>query len=347
MCRRAQRHTRGHGAALNSRPLDVAAAGASSLIGEALRRELRTRTAHRSHPCVLGRPRVRARGRRRGGRRGGLCQAAGGFRFRPRAHRLLLRPQQARALAPAAAGQTLAGPLRRLSRVTRGAAGGGADANPGQLALIGRRGRPHPQGPDRAPRQRRGLALATALAPLHAAARLVRADVATYHSVSGAGRGARGTGAREAAALLNGQEPRLRAGATAPALHVLPWWTRSSRRVDTSRSCACNQRSCDCWRPRELVVNATAVRVPVFFGHAMAAHLQFECDLDPAEALRLLQQAPGVSVGSWGSGIRVRHAGRGARGRPGPRRAGAARWHATCVAESVDRGRQCSKVCCN
>jgi aspartate-semialdehyde dehydrogenase len=41
-------------------------------------------------------------------------------------------------------------------------------------------------------------------------------------------------------------------------------------------------------------VNATAVRVPVFFGHAEAVHIETQQPLDAAQAKELLRQAPGI-----------------------------------------------------
>jgi len=43
-------------------------------------------------------------------------------------------------------------------------------------------------------------------------------------------------------------------------------------------------------------VNATAVRVPVFFGHSEAVHIETERKITAVQARRLLREAPGVKV---------------------------------------------------
>ena len=46
----------------------------------------------------------------------------------------------------------------------------------------------------------------------------------------------------------------------------------------------------------DLRVSGTCVRVPVFTGHSLAIHAEFEGDISPEEALDLLKNAPGVIV---------------------------------------------------
>ena len=47
---------------------------------------------------------------------------------------------------------------------------------------------------------------------------------------------------------------------------------------------------------RSIGVNATAVRVPVFFGHSEAVHIETRRKISAAEARTLLERAPGVRV---------------------------------------------------
>ena len=46
----------------------------------------------------------------------------------------------------------------------------------------------------------------------------------------------------------------------------------------------------------EIRVNATCVRVPVFFGHSEAVHIETQRKISAAEARALLEKAPGVTV---------------------------------------------------
>ncbi len=66
------------------------------------------------------------------------------------------------------------------------------------------------------------VALATALAPLHALAGLERVEVATYQAVSGSGRGAMDELAGETVAMLSGKKARGRAFGRQIAFNVIP-----------------------------------------------------------------------------------------------------------------------------
>ncbi len=140
------------------------------------------------------------------------------------------------------------------------------------------------------------VALATALAPLHAVAGLVRADVATYQAVSGSGRAAVDELAGETVAMLSGRKPRGRAFGRQIAFNVIPQvdaleadgLTREERRLweETSRILGLP----------DLALNATAVRVPVFFGHSIAVHAAFERPLNALDAVHVLRRGRGLGV---------------------------------------------------
>jgi aspartate-semialdehyde dehydrogenase len=164
-----------------------------------------------------------------------------------------------------------------------------ADVNAAVLAEVGRHGLVALPGSA-------SVALATALAPLHALAGLVRADVATYHAVSGSGRGAMDELAGETVAMLSGKKARGRAFGRQIAFNVIP-------QVDTLESDGCSREERRLWEETrrvlglpQLAINATAVRVPVFFGHSLAVHAAFERPVSVADADRALRGAPGVSV---------------------------------------------------
>jgi aspartate-semialdehyde dehydrogenase len=140
------------------------------------------------------------------------------------------------------------------------------------------------------------VALATALAPLHALAGLERVDVATYQAVSGSGRGAMDELAGETVAMLSGKKARGRAFGRQIAFNVIP-------QVDTLEESGVSREERRLWEetrrvlglPR-LAVNATAVRVPVFFGHSLAVHAAFERSLSVTEAAAVLRRGTGLSL---------------------------------------------------
>ncbi len=140
------------------------------------------------------------------------------------------------------------------------------------------------------------IQLVVALKPLHDAAGIERINVATYQSVSGAGRSAIVELGRQTAALLNGLPIEPKVWPKQIAFNVIPQidafqdngYTREEMKV--------------VWETRKILglpdlrVNVTAVRVPVFFGHSEAVHLETQRKLTAAEARRLLEKAPGVVV---------------------------------------------------
>ncbi len=140
------------------------------------------------------------------------------------------------------------------------------------------------------------VALATALAPLHALAGLVRADVATYQAVSGGGRGAMDELAGETVAMLSGKKARGRAFGRQIAFNVIP-------QVDALEADGTSREERRLWEETrrvlglpQLAINATAVRVPVFFGHSLAVHAAFARPVSVAEASRVLREAGGVTL---------------------------------------------------
>jgi aspartate-semialdehyde dehydrogenase len=164
-----------------------------------------------------------------------------------------------------------------------------ADVNPQVLEAIADRGLIALPGSA-------SVALATALAPLHQLAGLTRVEVATYHAVSGSGRGAMDELAGETVAMLSGKRARGRAFGRQIAFNVIP-------QVDTVEADGSSREERRLWEETrrvlnqpELAINATAVRVPVFFGHSLAVHAAFERPLELGEALNVLQRGTGLSV---------------------------------------------------
>jgi aspartate-semialdehyde dehydrogenase len=164
-----------------------------------------------------------------------------------------------------------------------------ADVNPGVLAGFGAKGLIALPGSA-------SVALVTALAPLHAHAGLLRAEVATYQAVSGGGRAAVDELAGETVAMLSGKRPRGRVFGRQIAFNVIPQvdgWEESGATREELRILRETRRVLG---STSIAVNATAVRVPVFFGHSMAVHASFERPLEVAAALELLQRGTGLSV---------------------------------------------------
>jgi aspartate-semialdehyde dehydrogenase len=120
------------------------------------------------------------------------------------------------------------------------------------------------------------IPLTIALAPLHAAAGLVRVHVATYQSASGAG-----------------AESMERLRSEAPDEHDLRMdWSFDGTEFD--EEVKLREETRKILELPELPVSATCVRVPVVIGHAEAVWVETEEALSPATATQVLGEAPGV-----------------------------------------------------
>jgi aspartate-semialdehyde dehydrogenase len=140
------------------------------------------------------------------------------------------------------------------------------------------------------------IQMLVALKPLHDAAGITRINVATYQSVSGAGKEAVDELAHQTAELLNGRPVKPNVLAKQIALNCLP-------QIDTFQDNGYTKEEMKMfWETRKIMeddsilVNATAVRVPVFYGHSEAVHIETRRKLTAAEARALLEKAPGVTV---------------------------------------------------
>ena len=140
------------------------------------------------------------------------------------------------------------------------------------------------------------MQMLVALAPIHRAVGIERINVATYQSVSGAGRSGMEELGRQAAALLNFQQVEPEKFPAQIAFNVIP-------HIDVFEDNGYTREEMKMvWETRKILedeailVNPTCVRVPVFYGHAEAVHVETREKLDAATARALLEQAEGVVV---------------------------------------------------
>jgi aspartate-semialdehyde dehydrogenase len=141
------------------------------------------------------------------------------------------------------------------------------------------------------------IQLVVALKPIHDAVGIERINVATYQSVSGAGREAVEELAEQSIQLLTGKGPvTARVLAKQIAFNCVP-------QIDQFQDNGYTKEEMKMlWETRKILedpnirVNATAVRVPVFFGHSEAVHLETRTKITAEEARALLSTAPGVQV---------------------------------------------------
>lgn len=140
------------------------------------------------------------------------------------------------------------------------------------------------------------MQMLVALAPIHREAGITRINVATYQSVSGAGRSGLEELGRQTAAILNFQEFKPQKFQAQIAFNLIP-------QIDDFQPNGYTKEEMKLvWETRKILddpaieVNPTAVRVPVFYGHSEAVHVETRDKITAGRARELLESAPGVIV---------------------------------------------------
>jgi aspartate-semialdehyde dehydrogenase len=134
-----------------------------------------------------------------------------------------------------------------------------------------------------------------ALKPLHDLALVRRVVVATYQSVSGAGREAMDELFEQTKGIYETRAPEPKHFSKQIAFNVIP-------QIDVFLDDGSSKEE---WKMAvetkkildpAIEVAATCVRVPVFVGHALAANVEFEHEISPEEAREALYEFEGVLV---------------------------------------------------
>ena len=138
------------------------------------------------------------------------------------------------------------------------------------------------------------IQMVVALAPIYRRAGITRINVATYQSVSGAGRRGLQELAMQTAARLNFQDPEVSKFAQPIAFNVLPQIDEMQDNGYTREEMKMVWETQKIFEDTSIMVNATAVRVPVFYGHSEAVHFETRDAIDIDEARQLLEDAEGI-----------------------------------------------------
>jgi aspartate-semialdehyde dehydrogenase len=141
------------------------------------------------------------------------------------------------------------------------------------------------------------IQMLVALKPLHDAARIERINVATYQSVSGAGKEAVDELAEQTVALMSGKGPvKPKVVAAQIAFNVVPQIDKFQDNGYTKEEMKMFWETRKIFADPNIKVNATTVRVPVFFGHSEVVNIETARKLTVPEVRKLLEAAPGVKV---------------------------------------------------
>jgi aspartate-semialdehyde dehydrogenase len=140
------------------------------------------------------------------------------------------------------------------------------------------------------------MQMLVALAPIHRAVGISRINVATYQSVSGAGRSALEELGRQTANILSFKDPDPKRFPVQIAFNLIP-------HIDDFLDNGYTKEEMKLvWETRKILgddriqVNPTAVRVPVFYGHSEAVHVETRAKISAEAARSLLEKSPGLTV---------------------------------------------------
>ncbi len=140
------------------------------------------------------------------------------------------------------------------------------------------------------------IQMLVALKPIHDAVGIERINVCTYQAVSGTGKEAIEELATQTARLLNGQPVECNVYPKQIAFNVLP-------HIDVFQENGYTKEEMKMvWETKKIMgddsirVNPTAVRVPVFYGHSEAVHIETRAKMTAEACRELLSKSPGIEV---------------------------------------------------
>lgn len=140
------------------------------------------------------------------------------------------------------------------------------------------------------------IQMVVALKPLYDAVGIERINVCTYQAVSGTGREAVEELAAQTAALLNARPIEPKVYPRQIAFNVLPQIDVFMDNGYTKEEMKMVWETKKILEDDAILVNPTAVRVAVFYGHSEAVHVETRRKITAAEARELLRAAPGVAL---------------------------------------------------
>ncbi|MEQ8691869.1 MAG: aspartate-semialdehyde dehydrogenase [Pseudomonadales bacterium] len=140
------------------------------------------------------------------------------------------------------------------------------------------------------------IQMVVALKPIHDAVGIARINVSTYQAVSGAGAGGVRELAGQTANLLNGKEIETKVMPVQIAFNAIPQIDKFQDNGYTKEEMKMVWETQKILEDDSIMVNPTCVRIPVFYGHSEAVHIETRAEISPAQAAELLRVAPKIRV---------------------------------------------------
>ena len=138
------------------------------------------------------------------------------------------------------------------------------------------------------------IQMLVALKPIYDKVGIKRINVATYQSVSGSGRKGISELAHQTSDILNGCDASADVYTKQIAFNVLPHIDIFQDNGYTKEEMKMVWETQKIFNDPDIMVNPTAVRVPVFYGHSEAIHIETRDKITADEAKIILREAPGV-----------------------------------------------------
>ncbi len=140
------------------------------------------------------------------------------------------------------------------------------------------------------------IQMLVALKPIYDAVGIERINVCTYQAVSGTGKEAIEEVVKQTAQLLNGKPITAEVYPKQIAFNVLPQIDVFMDNGYTKEEMKMVWETQKIFNDKFIKVNPTAVRVPVFYGHSEAVHIETKEKIAVEKVRELLSGAPGVTV---------------------------------------------------
>ena len=140
------------------------------------------------------------------------------------------------------------------------------------------------------------IQMVVALKPIYDAVGIKRINVATYQAVSGAGRSAVEELVRQTTLLLNGRPLEIEGKAKQIAFNAVPQIDQFQDNRYTKEEMKMVWETRKILGDEDIAVNPTAVRIPTFFGHSEAVHIETGSRISAGEVCDLMRKAPGIEL---------------------------------------------------
>ncbi|HIL94073.1 MAG TPA: aspartate-semialdehyde dehydrogenase [Cycloclasticus sp.] len=140
------------------------------------------------------------------------------------------------------------------------------------------------------------IQMLVALKPIYDAVGLERINVSTYQAVSGTGKSAIEELAGQTAKLLNGKQAKAKVYPKQIAFNVLPQIDVFLENGYTKEEMKMVWETNKIFNDDTIKVNPTAVRVPVFYGHSEALHIETKEKISAEQARELMQNFDGITL---------------------------------------------------